>query len=1454
MPADLPSTSLPSWGFRISYGPSVDRLNDFYIPALERSVRFDRAAGFFSSAALAIAAAGIVRLIQNGGRMRLLCGAELSREDVEAVRRGDELRGVVEQALVGCLAEPPDQSLRARLEALAWMVASGHLDIKVVLPRGKDGLPLPAVEAREYYHPKEGVFVDAEGNRLAFSGSSNESINSWQWNYEVFSVYATWPLGSGADQAGPLTAYVGQVERRFEDLWNGREESWIALDIPEAARKELLRFCPDTPPDRDPLEKARPSPIPTPSEVGGSSEERLIFEFLREAPFLPGASRIGVATSTVKPWPHQLRVVDEIVARFPESFLLCDEVGLGKTIEAGLAVRQLYVTGKVRRALLLVPKSVLRQWQEELYEKFALNVPRYDGALLLDVFDREVPLSSPIWGASPLLLASSQLAKRRDRQAEVLASGPWDLVLIDEAHHARRRDFLEDRFRPNRLLELLVGSPGRPGLRDRTSAIYLLTATPMQVHPVEIWDLLKVAGLAGRWGALAENFLAYFRELRRSAADRDWDFLFSMLRTSLESPNAIDPDFAAVAERDLGLVEWQVVRGLPWAQHPRSHLQQVSPKARRYVDELLRRHTPIRRHVWRNTRTLLRRYQEKGLLTDKIPHRDPLNEWIALSDGAEGERVLYEQVDEYITDFYKKYEAQRKGLGFVMTVYRRRLTSSFYALRRSLERRLEFLDGQLAHAGLTDDDLEQDDLDLDVSEELADEDRAAFEGERKYVEEFIHDIRELGSDSKLEQLTADLQTIFKKRETVLVFTQYTDTMDYLREQLREVYGSHVACYSGRGGERWDGVAWRSCPKESLKAEFKAGEEIKILLCTESASEGLNLQTCGVLINYDMPWNPMRVEQRIGRIDRIGQRYDRVWIRNYFYRDTVEAVIYQRLSDRIHWFEDVVGGLEPILDRVSRVIEKVAMLPKGQRPKALEAEVTDIKEAVERQKAESLDIEGFLDQQVASSAELPPPLTLQDLERTVLESSLGPLFQPHREIPGAHQLNWRGQDHLVTFSPIAFDAHPNSVVFLTYGTPLLAELLASVGPPASTPEPAGPACFRVASPVRQSLFTAPMDQGFCELDSIQRLRAALEAPVHGWQPGGPERARDLATFAATTHAKRMTERIEREVGQEVEAVRERARAVLVHTALIDIALSRRPDLFEPTGAVDFGSEAVAQLRKEGVPYKALLKILHPEVPEAKPTDAFFEAIESASPEALRKRREALRAEGIETVQSYAHLTTQPATASGTPPIEVRATWYKWPKALALAEPDVAAERTTEAAAPGRALAFLPPSQARPYENCVPFFDLKAAAGAFSRFFASDRPQGEASVDPAEHSWFALPDFVSPTRDLFVTQIVGESLNRRLPNGAVCLFRLDPKGPRNGYIVLAEHRSIDDPDLGGRHTVKVYRSEKREYPDGSWEHLSIELRPDSTDPKYRPIVIDSTSASELRIVAAFVRLLQ
>ena len=443
--------SLRDHSFQIYYGPADNPLASFYIPALSVSVQYDRSAGFFSSSALAVAAAGVARLIQNGGRMRLLVGASLDEQDVEAIRKGYDLKERVAVRLLERFPEPQDALLRARLEVLAWMVAEGTLEIRVVLPRDAHGLPIPADLAQDYYHPKSGIFTDAEGNRIAFSGSVNESETAWRKNYETFSVYFSWDA---------TQAYLAQVAVNFERLWEGKEPDWIALDIPQALRDRLLVFRPAQPPHLDPLE---PYPEPKVKDAGpaylcGSPEaERLLFQFVGDAPYLPNAFGLGAATAGITPWPHQTRVANRILVDFPGRAMLCDEVGLGKTIEAGLIIRQLLVSGRVKRCLILTPRSVLNQWQEELYEKFALEIPRYEDGKLLDIRDSVLPMppgGNP-WDACDVLLASSQLTKRSDRRKAVLAARPWDLLVVDEAHHARRKDFLQPQYRPNRLLSLL---------------------------------------------------------------------------------------------------------------------------------------------------------------------------------------------------------------------------------------------------------------------------------------------------------------------------------------------------------------------------------------------------------------------------------------------------------------------------------------------------------------------------------------------------------------------------------------------------------------------------------------------------------------------------------------------------------------------------------------------------------------------------------------------------------------------------------------------------------------------------------------------------------------------------------------------------------------------------------------------------------------------------------------
>lgn len=1048
---------LPDFPFRIQYGHADDRLHDFFIPALERSVRYDRSTGYFSSSSLAIAAAGVARFIRNGGRMRLLCGAQLSEADVEAIRSGSlQLQDAVSARMEAALDIPEDAILRARLEALSWMVAHGMLEIMAVLPRDRDGQPLPDDESRDYFHPKEGCFFDTEGNTVGFTGSCNESANGWMHNYEVFAVYTSWSRTVDGEVMSSGRPFIRGITQRFEELWQGKDLDWIALEIPEAVKRKLLSICPESAPEFDPLER-RPKTTTAPS-LDQLQRDRVLFRFLKEAPRLASASSIGTETSAIVPWPHQQVTSEELIARFPRSFMICDEVGLGKTIEAGLALRQLIISGRVKRALLLVPFSVARQWQEELYEKFALDIPRYEAGVVFDVHNEVVEYSESVgpWSSFPFLIASSHLARRKSRHEELLSADPWDLLIVDEAHHARRKDFLADQYRPNRLLELLLGSGGRPGLRSRARSIYLLTATPMQVDPREVWDLMKVIGLGGKWGASDDGFVRYFEQLRKPPDQCDWEFVLDMVRDYMRTGGEIDETFAQVAGSRLDPVDWKRIIGLPESYNRLSTIAQLDGTARAYLHEFAAIHTPVRAYVRRNTRNLLRKYREKGILKENIPVRKPEQVWIPLSDGPGSERELYDRIEEYIADFYRKYEQKRIGKGFIMTVYRRRLTSSFHALRMSLARRHAYLRGQLGVGQLfTDDDTPEldDQLFEFVEEESRDSDLAREE--LAYVEDFIRELDDLGSDSKLERLFVELRELLRTRDKVIIFTQYTDTMDYLRDRLREVFESRIACYSGRGGEVWNGFSWQHMSKEEVKRDFKTGDHLKVFLCTESASEGLNLQTCGVLVNYDMPWNPMRVEQRIGRIDRIGQVYPEVWIRNFFIAETVEAVVYQRLSERISWFVEVVGALQPILQRVARAIEKAAMTPREERQSLLEREIASIRGQLETRTADAFDLDSWIDESTKEVRTSTSPLDLSDLEKVLMSSALtANRFRRHETIPGAFYFTSGPDTHVVTFSPSVFDEHPYSVRFMTWGEPLLEDLLTDLAEKGKSGPPEG----------------------------------------------------------------------------------------------------------------------------------------------------------------------------------------------------------------------------------------------------------------------------------------------------------------------------------------------------------------------------------------------------------------
>ncbi|MFE1433053.1 helicase-related protein [Streptomyces griseoaurantiacus] len=970
-------------------------------------MRYYRSVGYFRSSSLSVAARGLSRFINGGGRMRLLCGAEVSAGDRDALLGRTEIGPAFAKKLADALVTDSEVD-RRRLEVLAWLAKEGRLDVRIAIPVTSDGTPIVGGATDPYFHEKIGVLRDGIGDGVAFQGSINESAQAWTRNFESFSVYPSWTEAA---------AYFSHWALKFEEHWAGRMANFRVYPLPDAAAEQLLSMAPDVVPgERDPEE---------PELLG---DDAVVARYLQVAPTLVGAEALPVATTGITLFPHQQQVVERLAGLYPRSWLLADEVGLGKTISAGMSLRRLLLSKRVRRVLILAPANVCRQWQDELFEKFGLWVPRLEGGKIYGAHPDDVRIVAPgqnPWESAEVLIASSHLARRPAEQERLLANGPYDLVIVDEAHHARRTHIDEDEYRPGRLLELL----DRITQQGAAKALWLLTATPMQVAPIELRDLLVHAGLQGPL-AHPRAFERYFREVSKGDGPKDsktaWAWLDQTLRDTPRLPRTAAEDATLQKIRDrVGLIAAARIEKFgTGALDGEEIVRELTPEGRAALREWLSLLSPVGQFVTRHSRETLKMYRDRGLLTENLADRDTQPVVVPFTDE---EQNLYNELDDLI-DRLMAAHGSRRGAGFVLTVYRRRLTSSWAAIESTLSRRLnretlaldddqalEDLEEAWGDAGLETGD-GQTVKDVQVLPLTA----AEIEDIRGYLYRIQH-----VPDSKFDQLSSDLNMARGRGHSTIVFTQYTDTLRYLRDKLVGAYRSQLATFTGQGGQIFREVeGWVDISKRDLVDAVRS-RRVTVLLANDAASEGLNLQACSFLINYDMPWNPMRVEQRIGRVDRLGQARDVVHIRSYFVPNTVEQDVYAALAGRIDNFRQLLGKLQPILGATERAFQTIFKAPKSERAAVQRDAIRALVDQIDVVRREGVDFgaEDSMPLPVHSAS----PVSLEDLREVIVERYAATLDRPGRP---------------VTFDPSRVSRDGESWTALaTYGHPVLGEALA-----------------------------------------------------------------------------------------------------------------------------------------------------------------------------------------------------------------------------------------------------------------------------------------------------------------------------------------------------------------------------------------------------------------------------
>ena len=549
---------------------------------------------------------------------------------------------------------------------------------------------------------------------------------------------------------------------------------------------------------------------------------------------------LAISTSDLQALPHQITAVyGELLPRTPLRFLLADDPGAGKTIMAGLYIKELILRGDLARCLIVAPGSLVEQWQDELLEKFGL---RFE-LLTRSMIDAEP--DGNVFASHPMLIARMDMLSRDlDLQAN-LERSDWDLIVVDEAHRMSAHYFgAELKLTKRYVLGQLLGRVCRH--------LLLMTATP---H-------------AGK----QEDFQLFLALL-------DGDRFEGKFRDGVHSVDPGDLMRRMVKE------ELLTMEGTP-----------LFPERRAYT----------------------------------VPYE--------LSDD---ETELYEAVSEYVreemnrADRLKAEGEGRRGntVGFALTVLQRRLASSPEAIWKSLERRRDRLEKRrqemlrIANQDPDDQPLRQrldfllgrrdlDDDAIDDIEDLAGDELEELEEDvvdaataAKTVAELeteikiLNDLAELarrvrfsGTDRKWtelrtiladEALTVDEAGNPRK---IIVFTEHRDTLNYLVDQTRMMIGRDEAVVAIHGGVRRE-------DRRKVQAIFTQDKETRVLIATDAAGEGLNLQRAHLMVNYDLPWNPNRIEQRFGRIHRIGQtEVCHLW--NLLAANTREGEVFKRLLDKI----------------------------------------------------------------------------------------------------------------------------------------------------------------------------------------------------------------------------------------------------------------------------------------------------------------------------------------------------------------------------------------------------------------------------------------------------------------------------------------------------------------------------------------------------------------------------
>ena len=823
---------------------------------LKDAKNYDRIAGYFNSSILEVAGEYVDNI---DGRIRVVCNSDLDIRDVKTARAANNaLRRE------WCKSEPEKiMKSQGRFKKLYELLSSGKIEVKV-LPNEKFGL----------IHGKAGVITFKDDTRTSFLGSANESLSGWKLNYEL-----VWEDSS--------KEAVEWVQEEFDSLWNDETSiplcEFIIEDIKRISEREIIESV-------DKWKKGEPEPA----------------EIAVESPVY--REQLGL-------WEHQKYFVDRVFydhkKPYCARYILADQVGLGKTIQLAMSAQLMALYGD-KPILIIVPKTLIWQWQDEMNSLLDMPSAVWDGKCWVDEEGHEYVGRGIRKCPRRIGVISQGLIVAKSQVTGELLEQEYECVIVDEAHRARRRNLGEGKEDhspdPNNLYRFLLG------ISIKTKSMLLATATPIQMYPIELWDLMNI--LSRKNDSVLGSLASYWR--KRNMIQKSLDLIMGKEEMEFFNPenwewirNPFPPGyentlFASMRLRN-NMKEDEFVY--------RKNFIELSGPEQQKIGTLIsggfyEKYNPYIRHVIRRER----KYLEDTINPDT---REPYLQRIGVRlFGEEDEDALLlntylKEAYNYAEEFCKELSRRNKGAGFLKTLLLKRIGSSIEAGKNTGNKMLNEWNIYL------DEILEEEDFKDEKDMEDSSEIKNLTKEETELLIRYVKALESSNAvDPKYEKTVELLRNRKWLERGTIIFSQYYDTARWIAEKLSfEFPEETIGVYAGgtKSGIFKNGEFFYK-DKETIKAEVKA-RGIRILVGTDAASEGLNLQTLGSLINIDLPWNPTRLEQRKGRIQRIGQEYDTIYIYNMRYKDSIEDRVHKRLSQRLKHISDIFGQVPDTLEDV-----------------------------------------------------------------------------------------------------------------------------------------------------------------------------------------------------------------------------------------------------------------------------------------------------------------------------------------------------------------------------------------------------------------------------------------------------------------------------------------------------------------------------------------------------------